>query len=196
MGLVCLYVEKGAAMNPRIDPLNRLLHDHLGSTPDGRSMYKWIHSRDSELFVWIGRLNSLDVKAAYEFTPQVHIVRWVLAKWMEPPSKRWWEVQFKGQVGYPEGGYYTACSTPSDKLLENGVEPTERITMYIIELRKHQIDIGQKGVMDAIAERRIQNDKDRDREMDAALSDRWTSGNPVVPGATPEKFTQKEDTIQ
>ena len=171
----------------RIAYLNRLLRDYLGDTPAGGPLYKWIHSRDRELFCHIGRLNSTSTKASYEFIPQVWEKRWVLAKWMAPPHEQLWEMQFQGQVGYPRGGYYAAASTPADRALESGAEPTERMTQYVIHLRKQQIALGE-GVLRSFEEQRQKRAKRTGDHLDDYLTDKWSNFAPHVHGASAEKF--------
>lgn len=161
-----------------LDHLNTLLRDHLGVTRGGSFVptYKWIHSRDRELFV------PLEISAGvYESYPQIMEERWVLAMWMAPPSEWEWKAQFQGQIGYPRNGYYVAVDTPCDPLLEEGAEPNERMTLYIIGLRKKEIALGLRGLHEKFKEATARREHNKDRITDDFLSDKWTAfGN--VPG--------------
>ena len=160
--------------------LNRLLRDYLGTTPTGDPLYLWMHTRDKRLFYHEGRLDGITPKVHYEFVPQVQEIRWTLAMWQAPPSRAAWGAQFQGQVAYPHNGYYVAAATPHDPLFERGVEPTERITMYVIGARKQQLEMGMQGVYRAIKENQEAKKRESGRVIDDILSDRWT---PHVPGA-------------
>ena len=168
--------------NPRIAHLNRLLRDHLGTGSTGLPLYKWMHSRDREMFCYISR-SELSGRTAYEFIPQVNEQRWVLGRWLPPPREQAWEMQFHGEAPYPRNGYYVAASTPSDPLFLVGVEPNERITMYIIGLRKKQMEMGQAGIMRSFQEAQAYTKREKDSTVDAILRDRWTNCEPKVPGA-------------
>lgn len=166
--------------NLRIDSLNRLLRDYLGGKLD-LPLYKWMHSRDRDLFCPMGRLDSTDPKASYEMVPQVWDERWTLAMWQAPPSRLEWEAQFKGQVPYPAQGYYVAVDTACDWILEQGYEPNERITQYVINLRRKELAMKEQGILESFQNATQRRAKEKEAAADDFLTNKWTAFS-NVPG--------------
>lgn len=160
--------------------LNRLLVDYLGKTPAGGPLFKWFHSRDPEMFIHV-RLGSAG--ASYERMPMIWEDRWVMGAWQAPEPKDVWDAKYRGELPYPRRGYYVPCSIPSELLLQQGVEPNERITMYAIEARRDQLALRGDGILQTRRDQRAKKKAQKESEADALLSQAWQNFEPKVPGA-------------
>jgi hypothetical protein len=159
----------------RLQVLNRRLRDYLGTNPAGEGLYKWVHSRD--LRIALSRCGN----RIFESVPMVDSDRWVLAMWSRPPARESWD-QFENHCAYPSEGYWVPVDTPADWILERGEEPTERMTMYIIGLRKKELNMGPRGIMRNFQKARERTRVEQDNTIDDILTNSWTAfGN--VPGS-------------
>lgn len=158
--------------------VNALLRDRLGSNPRGEPMFKWVHSRDRELFYPLE-----NGQGNYEMAPQVYEDRWVLAKWLAPPSRMEWESVFRGQIPYPRRGYYHAVDTACDWLLKRGIEPNERITNYLSDIARDQLAMSRKQIMAHFADSRAYRAKEKERIIEDCVGDACTAcSGQSIPG--------------
>lgn len=142
--------------NPKIETLNRLLATELGGAEIPRFAWKW--SEDLEIGVQVrdrdGRpeleahcicgldapVHRDDCKMVVQkaktqkilIAPQI-FKRWILCRWLAPPSEELWAVGSGSMEDYPKQGAYIPFSSNQTTLaLKEGVEPDERLTWLVI----------------------------------------------------------------
>ncbi len=157
----------------RLKRLNQILADQLGSNSQG-PLYKWAWTRDL-------RIGIQTAFRRYEHVPQVAEDRWALAMWQAPPSEELFKMTFGTEMAYPRSGWYHVCDTPVDRLLEEGFEPSERFTYYIIHLTKKQRAMSMRDIRRTIEDNRAARDVEKDKHVGDYLDDVVTAfGN--LPG--------------
>jgi hypothetical protein len=154
-----------------IKRLNGFLADNAGRTPHGEPMFKWVFSRE----LLYPEQTGVDT---FEYAPQVDGDRWVLAKWVAPPSRSQWDTQFRGALPYPQRGEYVA----TDLALKPGMEPTEWVTHEALGMVQRARALNYKGHLRNLREMHDRREKDRRRVIGDCIDDCITAFNNPFPG--------------
>ncbi|HWR49922.1 MAG TPA: hypothetical protein VN428_02375 [Bryobacteraceae bacterium] len=154
-----------------IKRLNGFLADNAGRNPHGEPMFQWIESRRLLYPVQTG----IDT---FDFEPQVDGERWVLAKWVAPPSRPVWDGMFHGALPYPQRGEYVA----TDLTLKPGFEPTEWVTSEALGMIQRARSLNYQGHLRNLQDRQERQDKDRRRRISDCIDDCMTAFKNPFPG--------------
>jgi hypothetical protein len=158
-------------MTDAIKRLNGFLADNAGRTPHGEPMFKWIASRDLLYPIQTGT-------DTFEYAPQVDGDRWVLAKWVAPPTKPEWESMFHGALPYPQRGEYVA----TDLALKPGMEPTEWVTGEAVGMVQRARALNYRGHLRNLQEMHDKRERDRKRRISDCIDDAITAFKNPFPG--------------
>jgi hypothetical protein len=154
-----------------IKRLNGLLADNAGRTPHGEPMFKWAFSRE----LLYPEQTGADT---YEYAPQVEGERWVLAKWVAPPSKAEWNSMFHGALPYPQCGEYVA----TDLALKPGMEPTEWVTQEALGMLQRARALNYKGHLRNLQEMQEKREREHKRRISDCIDDAITAFKNPFPG--------------
>ena len=154
-----------------IKRLNSLLADNAGRNPHGDPTFKWIHSRE----LLYPEQTGVDT---FEYAPQIDGDRWVLARWVAPPSKAQWDAQFRGALPYPQRGEYVA----TDLALKPGMEPTEWVTQEALGMLQRARALNYRGHLRNLQEMHERSEKDRRRVISDCIDDAITAFKNPFPG--------------